>query len=382
MATVKRKITRPRIQRKRLPPAPADAYRLRWPGVPSARAGLLVILLAGSLGLNLWNNDFPLGYHDDEPKKVWFIRVHAQDFHHPLLMLQAARVINAFLGLDAGQQVAVLGRSLSAVYATLSVLVLYALLRDLLSWPYRVLATLAFATSPILVVHAHYLKEDALLTCLCLLSLLCLLRFLEEPDRRRVVLLGLSTGLALSSHYKALLLFLLYAVTIPVIGARPLGRLYTRLGQVGLLALCVFLVINYPLLFDPDRFMRGIQWDLARIETGHGIRFDPSSHFFSFHLVHSLVPGLTVAMALAALGGLVYVCVGRHRISAPDRIFLMYLALFHVSIELSASKPGPGFMRYVLPEVPILIYFALRVCRPWRRAAPSGARRWWLTPWP
>lgn len=57
--------------------------------------GLAVVaIFALSLTLTWTNNNFPLGYHFDEPKKVTFIITGEQDFHHPILMLELVRWAN------------------------------------------------------------------------------------------------------------------------------------------------------------------------------------------------------------------------------------------------------------------------------------------------
>ena len=54
---------------------------------------LFSICFAASL-LYAFNLDFSLGFHGDEGKKVRFILQGTQDFNHPILMLQFARLLN------------------------------------------------------------------------------------------------------------------------------------------------------------------------------------------------------------------------------------------------------------------------------------------------
>ena len=51
-------------------------------------SAVLLLILAGSLWLNLNNNYFPLGLHLDELTKVRFIQENHRDFKHPQLSLK------------------------------------------------------------------------------------------------------------------------------------------------------------------------------------------------------------------------------------------------------------------------------------------------------
>lgn len=345
--------------------------------LPTGRALALGGILVLSLGLNLWNNGFPLGYHRDEPKKVRFILQGEQDFHHPLLMLQEARVVNRVLGLERGQAVVLMGRTLSALNATLAVLVLFLLARRRLPHPYALWSALAVAVSPILVVHAHYLKEDVLLTLFCVLTLLALFRYLERPVWRSALLLGLCAGLGIASHFKASLLFPILAAA-PLLGRFPdRKRLFRGLIAAGAVAAAVFLIVNYPIVLDLRRsgFLSGLTHDFNQMEGGKDVRIGPVSQLFAFHLRHSLVPGMTLVAAAIGLAGVAASLVRWKRMEAPERILLLYLALFYLSIEVAPSKPYPDFGRYVMPLVPVLAYFGVRLIEGLRRAAPSTAGR-------
>lgn len=345
--------------------------------LPTGRALALGGILVLSLGLNLWNNGFPLGYHRDEPKKVRFILQGEQDFHHPLLMLQEARVVNRVLGLEREQAVVILGRTLSALNATLAVLVLFLLARRRLPPPYALWTALAAAVSPILVVHAHYLKEDVLLTLFCLLTLLALFRYMERPTWRGAVLLGLCAGLGVASHFKALLL-------VPILAAAPLlgrfpdrKRIYRGLLAAGVVSAAVFLVVNYPIVIDLRRsgLLTGLSHDFSQIGAGKDVRIGPLSQFFAFHLRRSLVPGMTLMAAAIGIAGAALSLLRWKSLEAPERILLVYLAVFYIAIEIAPAKPYPDFMRYVMPLVPILAYFGVRPIEGVRRVVPDPAGR-------
>lgn len=157
--------------------------------------GCLALLLLCSLFLNVRNNGFPLGYHPDEVKKVAFIENGSQDFYHPVLLLQSVRSLNAVFDFTVPQEIAELGRFVSALAGAAVVGATFLLAKRQMPPPWAFLASAMTATSPLIVMHAHYLKEDLLFTCFFLFTLLQLLRTLDAPKMRNFACLGLAAGL-------------------------------------------------------------------------------------------------------------------------------------------------------------------------------------------
>jgi hypothetical protein len=328
-----------------------------------------------SLGLDLWHLGFPLGYHRDEPKKVRFILEGTQDFHHPLLMLQAVRGANRVAGLEDPQRVVELGRAVTGVAGTLAVLLVFALARGWVRPPYDYGAALAAAASPILVIHAHYLKEDVYLVLFALLTLWALFRALERPGAGRFALLGVALGLAGASHYKAALL-------VPVVLAAPfLGpgvdrrRALRGFVLAGGVAAAVFAVVNLPAFLHPrsSGIVSGMLHDLDKVREGNKVRVPALSQAFTFHLRRSLVPGMTAWAAVPALAAAAWALVRWPRLDLRERVLLLASVLFYAVIEASPSKPFPDFMRYAAPIVPFLLLVLAREADRLARRVPGRA---------
>ena len=94
-------------------------------------------------------------------------------------------------------------RSLSAVLGTATILVMWALGRRLASERAGLVAALLTAANPFLVWYSQEARSYALLLLASALSLLALVRALQSPTRRRVLIWGLSGALALLAHYYA-----------------------------------------------------------------------------------------------------------------------------------------------------------------------------------
>lgn len=335
----------------------------------------LILILLLSTFLNFWHQDFPIEFHADEPKKVRFVLESTQDFMHPTLILQIARGVNWFVKLQDKQTVALIGRSISAISGTLTVFIFFLIGSRFLKKTFNYLFTLAIALSPILIIHAHYFKEDMLFLATTSLTLYALIIFFQFPTFKSKVFVGIALGLALSSKYIAFLL-------IPVILLAPFffkkENIKSQIKSLFIsivIALTIFMVINYAILVDFTTFWSGLTYELSHVVEGHAFKIDhlqsnsqikalisitPLDFWFSFHLIYSLIPGLTLPIFLLVIFGLSYTIVNYKKLSKEEGIFLFFITLFYFVTECSPTKPFPDFMRYMIPIVPLLLYFGIK----------------------
>jgi predicted membrane-bound mannosyltransferase len=177
--------------------------------------------------LCVWNLDFPLGYHGDEVKKVGFVKSGTADFHHPLLLLQLTGLTSRGLGSKTDTEIVLAGRIVSVISAAGTALWTLWHGRRLLPKCWAWWSACTASVTPLVVMHAHYMKEDMLLTFLSLLALRPLSQLARRCQFPYAILFGIFAGLASSSHYKGCLLFIVASVlplcarfrTSPAIGA-------------------------------------------------------------------------------------------------------------------------------------------------------------------
>ena len=320
----------------------------------------LGLTILGSLALNLWNIDFPYGYHIDEPNKVEILKSGKHKFFHPLLMLEAARIANLALGFTEDQALVVLGRTINAFFGAGLVLLCYLVAKKIASATCALLTAIGAAVSPILVVHAHYFKEDILLTFGLMFTLLCFLRHREKPSSGRLLALGAATGLAFSAHYKGFLLVPFYGA-LPLILPENRDLKYLRnMAAVLAIASATFCLVNWPLFLDTDNFLSNVGFEWRHALTGHDVKIGPWSQLFTFHLRESLIPGMTILPLLLGLGYLIKGLIRWRRTIEPERLLILFVLLFYLIPEISPLKPFPDFMRYMIPIVPVWIYFSFR----------------------
>ncbi len=319
---------------------------------------LLVLLLSGFL--NTYNINFSEFHHPDEYKKVQFVLSGHQDFRHPILMLQSARLLNQVFGLTEPDKLIILCRMVSASCGVLLVLLIYLLSRQGLSKTLSLLVALGLAVSPIFVIHAHYFKEDLIFTACSIFSLLCFLKMLKDRSGSATILWGLATGLAVAAQYKGAFLILLYFIFPRILPETDRSWVYKNFRRgLGVMA-GVFLLVNYPLFLNMGNFFSGLGDEVGHAIGGHTLNVYPFHHWFAFHLINSLVPGLTLGVTLLALGGLA-ITLGRwNDASTADRLLLAYTMVFYFVHEISPMKTFPDFMRYMIPIVPAMMYFACK----------------------
>lgn len=321
----------------------------------STTAFLLILLFLCSFALNSYNNEFDYRLHCDESKKVNFIMNGTQDFKHPILMLQMGRIINTFTGYDNEQDVATASRYASAFMGACLVIAIFFIARRLLTTPFALLATLSVALSPMIVIHAHYLKEDIYFTAPLLFSILFLLKFIESRKRPYGVLFGLFYGLAISAQYKSLMFFVILAL-LPLLDRSVRIRWYIKELAIFLgISAMVFLIVNYNIFLDITNAYNGFSYEMWHAKHGHVVKAYPLDNLFLFHFKHSLLQGMTPGVvAIACFGLLISICKWKESHLLEKTLFLCIM-LFYFAHETSPLKPAPAFMRYMLPIAPMLI---------------------------
>ncbi|MGH7215594.1 MAG: ArnT family glycosyltransferase, partial [Tepidisphaeraceae bacterium] len=318
----------------------------------------LALVVAGSLVLNRWNADFPYTYHADERKKVRFVGELAPDFNHPILLIHAARLPNAFLGYTDPQQIVQLGRAVSCLAGLAIVVMAYFMSRRALGDVGALWVSAAAATSPLLVIHAHYFKEDMLFGATTLASVLTFGWFVEKPQsNKRLIALALVTALAAATKYLGALLVPAYMLVL-TLQRPPMKRARDRLPLALLIGFGAWLLINYPALLDVSTFWRGVRKEARHVALGHGtVAISPLDHFFTFHFRHSLIDAMTLGVALLALAAVVYLLLRFRTLRVRDQAMLLACVGCYFLAELSPSKPFPDFSRYMVPLAAPLLYF-------------------------
>lgn len=310
----------------------------------------------------LYNNTFPVGLHYDEAKKVGFILSGDQDFRHPLLMLQPVRLANILLGASSEQQIARIGRTMTALYTTLMVLGIYKFTSQRFRHYYAFLAAFISGLCPTIVVHSHYFKEDMLFTALLIWTLIAYLQFAADKCAARALWLGIFMGLLCASHYKSIVFLLILGAleVYPVLLIQRQSRkTIATLGLVFVIAICIFTLVNWPAVTGPQHFFKGLAYEIKHASVGHsGTTIHAIPQGFAYHLRRNIADGMTWPLTLCSIGGLIFHIVKWHKTHFQDKVAIAVLIAYYAVAEISPSKPPPDDGRYMIPVIALLSYFS------------------------
>jgi len=230
-----------------------------------------LLLFVAALLLFTRQQGFPWFYHPDEPGKVEQVITGQWNFHHPMLMLQTAKLAAGSKAVAGNEQAVVeTGRTVSAVFAAMAVALL-----SVAAW--RVAGSVAGVfTGLLLLTHhqlfelAHYFKEDTSLL-VGVAAVLCALagyRRKNGEERECSVLpalwIGAACGLAVSGKYLGAVLLIPAAVV--VWGSRA-GR-WKRFGMLLASFVAVLLFVNAPMLLDGTTFRNSFEREVEFVVKG------------------------------------------------------------------------------------------------------------------
>jgi hypothetical protein len=334
-------------------PPPVAARTHRYPRRLAAFT-LIAAAFTASLFLNTRHITFPYGFHPDEPDKSGQILSERgyRNFRHPQLMLEVTQRI-----YDLGrtprdvQDVTVLGRRVSAVFAALGVaaICLTGYLTGGLSGAFLLGLSTLFCSS--LIVYAHYFKEDAALAmglCLVLLAIRCLtMARSRSAISAAVFFLAWACAIAASAKYIGTVFLLAGAPIVMIAPATHWRYRITRLAMFLLTFAFFTAAINYRVWIDPSDFENGFGYEANHVVTSHfGIALNcPNSYYLANLPVEVGWP--IVILAAAAIPML---CITWRRRSAWDITAILIALGFLLVLSLS-SIPNT---RYLLPIVVML----------------------------
>lgn len=309
----------------------------------------------------------PLLYHPDEHLKVelvtripqWRVPVY---FAHPHFMLYFGLPF-VLVGQLIGVAPHLAARASVASLAVATTCLLFLIGRGLAGRAAGVVAALAFATAPLAVVAAHDFKEDITLAFWLTVQLLFLVRYLRTASPRDLYLSAVALGGAVGTKYTG------FAASALLVGAvligPPAGRRWRSLGVAALLVGLTFLLCTPTLVLAPRKFLFDAGFEAQHAIFGHGIKMgidveggfqadhtvkiSPLSHLWSYHLRHSLLPGLSPAgLILALIGGAAAIAKG----GPAWRLAASGLVLFYFLLESLPLKPPPFAARYMVVVLP------------------------------
>lgn len=257
------------------------------------------------------------------------------------------------------------GRALMAAAGTASIAVVFAIGRRAAGTATGLVAAALLAANFLHVRDSHALKPDILLGILMLWSLWRLARWVEEPDRRRMLAAGVAVGLAMAIKYNGIFLFVpAYVEAARRSSAAGWRRLVPSGSFVALaavaaatfLATCPYLLIDFGRATFTSWFLAftvfatrpqaalpaGASWLAVALQF---VR----TRAFGYHLTVSLWHGFGALATLAVPFALV------HAARRRDAPFFRMSVVFVVCYYLVIGAAPVHLVRYFTALVPILV---------------------------
>ena len=356
--------------------------------LPLVIVGLALALRVWGLGWGLPNQDRHYPYHPDEAvvmtngvnRVSLVLGDFVPGFYHygtlPLLIARSFyeagpmmhgepfdlnRPFAAQVGAFAAQMLA--GRWASVVFGLLSVLMTYALGRQLYGRRTGALAAAFFAVAPLPVILSHYVTVDAIGVFFVLAALYAAAVWLNDPQGTvsqiawRAVVTGMLAGMAAGCKLNFAVAGL--AALVPLVhAARSTPSKSWRVVVVGVLALGAgtavgFLAATPGAVVEWSAFYAQTLEELRRSREGIGLQSAGMPWAGYYHLAVSLPISLEWPLYLVSLGGAVY---SLRRRQAGDWLLWAFLLPTFLSLAFSARI----FVRYALPLIPLLTLLAAR----------------------
>lgn len=304
-------------------------------------AAALVFFLA-AFALFHANARFPYYYHTDEPAKVKQVLTGERNFHHPLLLLISTEGAVRVTGAPRTEQAVVeAGRSVSALYAALSVAAL-----SLLAWTVGgpragVLAGVLALTHPVLFELAHYMKEDCTLLVGLTWCFLALAFYAQSGNAVRAGLAGTAAGLAVSGKYIGAMMLGAGLLVIALRRRNEPQRAAVEVLAFVAAAALVFFLVNFESLVHPTKAARGLGSEFTVID-------DRSEERGGIRVKYLSKIGTVISLPL--LAGFAVWAHGRWQKRRTEPFFAWLLLLFPVAFLVGMSVTPIVKERYLLPS--------------------------------
>jgi hypothetical protein len=315
-----------------------------------------IAVAVAAFGIFFVNNDFSLGLHLNEQRKVDEILTGQYFFLHPLLLPEITRFLAGLFHTTDPLDIARLGRTLSAFMAALGVFCAYILTEKRIGATFAFLAALAMAATPMLAVHAHYLKEDAALFGFCALAVLCAEALFRRIGFFTVVLTGLFLGLAASTKLVGGFLVPVFLIAALFNEGRRL-RIFLALMPAILIGITVLAAVNHPMILDPVNARSDLRLSFAIAMEGKNSLccvYHPAADY----LIDVIWPDLGGPLFFLVCAGFVNAFIRWRRAVPLDWLMLVYAIVYYGMTEISPYRDWPDLSRNPIPLLLPMMYFA------------------------
>jgi 4-amino-4-deoxy-L-arabinose transferase-like glycosyltransferase len=330
---------------------------------------LLVVLVALSLRLYGVNWDNGIGAHPDERYLVgvaeslrWPDRLNPLDVaphyaygHVPLYLLALAG------SLKQAGSLYLIGRVLSALFDTGTVVLTFALGRRLYGSQASLLSSAFMALMLLHVQQAHFATVD---TCLVFFVTAALLSGVRLAECGRLLyggLAGLWAGMALGTKFSAALLVLPLGVACMISSTETRTR-WRYVLTIGAVALATFMLTGPYVLLDYDAYWRNLGEQAAIVQGALDVPYTRQYYGmwpYLYPIVQQVCWGMAGGVGLACFAGLAFAV--WHAVQEPPGESELVLLAWVIPAVAFLGALYVKFPRYLMPVTPILAIYGGRL---------------------
>ncbi|OGE25445.1 hypothetical protein A3H85_03305 [Candidatus Daviesbacteria bacterium RIFCSPLOWO2_02_FULL_40_8] len=313
-------------------------------------------------GLN-WDQGYHL--HPDERmitmvtnKISWPNNLNPEFFAYGSLPIYLLAIAGNLAGLidplySRYDQINLVGRFLSALFDTGTVLVLYLLTKLIFNKIAALLASLFYAISVLPIQLSHFYAVDTPLTFFITVCLYLLVKYRWSNHLRYLYFGGVSLGLALATKTSALILFVPLLISIPL----HLNRHKIYKSVVSLVATLLLIFITFAIsepfaLIDFATFFR--QTMEQQVMTKDAFVFPYTLQYVGkvsyLYELKNILWGLGPILSVLSLSGILYITI--YSVFKKRWLILIPVTFFWIYF-LVVGGFAVGFMRYMLPLYPL-----------------------------
>ena len=359
--------------------------------VPTRFGRLLLALVALALAVRLFGLNFDQShyFHPDERRiaeavtqlSLRPLQLNPHFFAYGSFPLYVTKFVTAALSnfhawFSSYDAAILVGRALSALWGTATVLLLVLLGRRLFGGAIALLAGLLLSVTVLHVQNSHFATNDVPLTFLVLLALTFMLGIAEGRGPRAFAGAGVAVGFALATKFSALplLLPLVVAAFLRWRSDRDFGRALRGLALACGCALAAFALGEPYALLERRTYLRDVLEQSQMVR--HAGLFPYTNQYVGvpkvlYDLRELVLWGMGPLLGLATLIGTVLRLRFRGpKIQRADWIFFAWVVPFFVVTVSFDVK----FLRYLLPIYPMLVLWGAAWLQRWAERAHPG--RW------
>lgn len=258
---------------------------LYHPDEPGYVSIALKIFKTGNLNPHFFNYPSLFFYLNAFAYVPYFVIGKMVGLFHSLNDIQSPKMLAMGVGLIPLPSTWLLGRGLTAIFGSASVLIMFFIGRELFNNSTAgLLSAVLMAISPTNVTNSHYITPDTFLVFFVLLAFWGSVRIFKYGTTTSYIWAGVASGLVASTKYNGILIittlvaahFLRYGMKMKGFKKR---NLYIALALSGL----TFLLTTPFALFDYKEFLKDLQFEGRHYSTGHaGMEGEPLKYYLKW----------------------------------------------------------------------------------------------------